>query len=335
MNIKQKTNRTVITLRSVVLAALALLIAPAAAQDRTAAFPVKAIRVIAGSAPGAAVDFNARLAAQTLNEAFGQPAVVEHRTGASGMIGTDYVAKSAPDGYTLAIGSMATLCVVPHLYTKVPYDPIRDFVPVTMTSASSFVINVHPSVPARSVKDLMAIAKANPGKLSFGSAGTGSISHLGIEMLKDMANVNFLHVPYKGVAPAMIGLLGGQIDLIYDPVLTSLPHIKAGKLRPLAVGAGKRSPLLPEVPTVAESGLPGFEASSWWGVIAPAGTPREVVNRLHAALVKGIGDKAVTDRLMSQGMEPVLNTPEQFAARIRQDLPRWGKLVKAAGIKPQ
>lgn len=317
------------------LAVLTLVVAPAAAQDRAAKYPSKTVRIIAGSAPGAAVDFNARLAAQILNESFGQAVVVEHRTGASGMIATDYVAKSPPDGHTLLVGSMATLCVVPHLYATVNYDPVRDFAPVTMTSAGAFVIDVHPSVPARSLKELIALARANPRKLTFGSAGAGSISHLGIEMLKDMANVNLLHVPYKGVAPAMIGLMGGEIDLIYDPVLTSLPHIKTGRLRPLAVGAANRSSLLPDVPTVAESGLRGFEASSWWGIVAPAGTPREIIARLHAALVKGIGDKAVTERLLSQGMEPVLNTPEQFAGRIKQDLPRWGKLVKAAGIKPQ
>lgn len=319
-------------------AALALLArspAPATAQDRAANYPTKTVRIIAGSAPGAAVDFNARLAAQKLTEAFGQAVVVEQRTGASGTIGTEYVAKSPPDGYTLALGSMATLCVVPHLYAKIGYDPVKDFAPVTIIAASPFVVDVHPSVPARNLKELIALARANPGKLTFGTAGPGSVSHLGIEMLKSMANVNFLHVPYKGVAPAMISLLGGETDLLYDPVLTSLPHVKAGKIRALAVGASKRSPLLPEVPTVAESGVPGFEASSWFGIVAPAATPREIVARLHATLVRTIGDKEVTQRLLSQGMEPVLNTPEQFAERIRQELPRWGKLVRAAGIKAE
>jgi tripartite-type tricarboxylate transporter receptor subunit TctC len=319
----------------VAFAVFALIAAPGAAQDRAAKYPSKAVRIIAGSAPGAAVDFNARLAAQILNEALGQPVVVEHRTGASGMIATEYVAKSPPDGHTLLVGSMATLCVVPHLYTTVNYDPVKDFAPVTMTSAGAFVIDVHPTVPARSLKELIALARANSGKLTFGSAGTGSISHLGIEMFKDMAKVNLLHVPYKGVAPALIGLMGGEIDVIYDPVLTSLPHIKTGRLRPLAVGAATRSLLLPAVPTVAEAGLRGFEASSWWGIVAPAGTPREIVARLHAALVKGISDKTVTERLVSQGMEPAVNTPDEFAARIRHDLPRWGQLVKAAGVKPQ
>ncbi len=305
------------------------------AQDRAASYPVKTVRIIAGSAPGAAVDFNARLAAQKLSEAFGQPVVVEQRTGASGTIGTEYVAKSPPDGYTLALGSMATLCVVPHLYAKIGYDPVKDFAPVTMLTASPFVIDVHPSVPARTIKELIALAKANPGKLTFGTAGAGSVSHLGIEMLKSMAQVNFLHIPYKGVAPAMISLLSGETALMYDPVLTSLPHVRAGRIRALAVGAARRTALLPDLPTVAEAGVPGFEASSWFGIVAPAATPREVIMRLHATLIKTIGDKETSQRLSSQGMETVLNTPEEFAARIREDLPRWGKLVRAAGIKAE
>ncbi len=316
-------------------ATLSLFNAHAPAQDRATNYPVKTVRIIAGSAAGAAVDFNARLAAQKLTEAFGNAVVVEQRTGASGTIGTEYVAKSAPDGYTLALGSMATLCVVPHLYAKIGYDPVKDFAPVTMLTASPFVIDVHPSVPARTIKELIALAKANPGKLTFGTAGAGSVSHLGVEMLKSMAGVNFLHIPYKGVAPAMISLLGGETALMYDPVLTSLPHVKAGKIRALAVGSAARTPLLPELPTVAESGVPGYEASSWFGIVAPAATPREIITRLHATLVKTIGDKEVSQRLSSQGMEPVLNTPEQFAERIKTDLPRWGKLVRAAGIKPE
>ena len=323
------------TLCSNVLVLSAFLPAFVIAQDRATAYPSKTVRIITGSAPGAAVDFNARLAAQKLSEAFGQAVVVEPRLGASGTIGTEYVAKSPPDGYTLALGSMATLCVVPHLYPKIGYDSIRDFAPVTIIAASSFVVDVHPSVPARNLKELIALARANPGKLTFGTAGAGSVSHLGIEMLKSMAHVNFLHIPYKGVAPALISLLGGETALLYDPVLTSLPHVKAGKIRALAVGASKRSPLLPDVPTVAESGLPGFEASSWFGIVAPATTPREIVARLHATLVRTIGDKEVSQRLSSQGMEPVLNTPEQFAERIREELPRWGKLVRAAGIKAE
>ncbi len=305
------------------------------AQDRASSYPVKPGRIIAGSAPGGAVDFIGRLAAQKLSEAFGQSFVVEQRTGASGSIATEYVAKSAPDGYTLASASMATLCVVPHLYAKIGYNSAKDFAPVTIVAAGPFMFVAHPSLPVRNLRELIALARAHPGKLTFGTAGAGSVSHLGIEMLKSMAQVDLLHIPYKGVAPAKVALFGGETVLMYDPILTSLPHVKAGKIRALAVGAAQRTPLLPDLPTVAESGLPGYEATSWFGLVAPAATPREVIARLHAALVKGIGDKDVAQRLSSQGMEPVLNTPEQFADTIRQDLPRWGKVVRAAGLKPE
>lgn len=316
-------------------AAIALIPALACAQDRATAYPVKTIRIVAGSAPGGAVDYIARVAAQKFTEAFGQPAVVEQRTGASGSIAGEYVARSPPDGYTLSSGSMATLCVVPHLYAKVGYDSVKDFAPITIVAASIFVFEVHPSLPVRTIKELIALAKANPGKLAFGTAGPGSVSHLGIEMLKSMTKVDFLHIPYKGVAPAMVALLGGETALMYDPVLTSLPHVRSGRIRALAVGDARRSPQMPDVPTVAEAGVPGFEASSWFGLVAPASTPREVIARLHAALVKGIGEKETAQRLSSQGMDPVLNTPEQFAERIRSDLPRWGKLVRASGIKAE
>ncbi len=311
---------------------------PAAAQERAAGYPVKTIRIVTGSAPGGPLDFSSRLAAQKLSEAFGQPVVIEPRLGASGSIANEFVAKAAPDGYTLGAGSMATLCVVPHLYPKIGYDSLKDFAPVTIVSAVGFVLVVHPSVPAHNVKELIALGKASPGKLSFGTSGAGSVTHLGIEMLKSMAGVNFLHIPYKGASLALVDLVGGQTDLMYDSVLTSVPHIKSGRIRALAVGSRKRSPLLPEVPTVAESGLPSlrdFEADTWFGIVAPAATPRDIVARLHTTLVKTIRDKEVTQRLLSQGMEPVLITPEQFAERIRQDLPRWGKLVRAAGIKAE
>ncbi len=315
--------------------AFAVLTAPATAQDRAANYPVKTIRIITGSAPGGPLDFSSRLAAQKLSEAFGHPVVVEPRLGASGTIANEFVAKSAPDGYTLGAGSMATLCVVPHLYPKIGYDSLKDFAPITIVSAVGFVLVVHPSVPARNLKELIALGKASPGKLSFGTSGAGSVTHLGIEMLKSMAGVNFLHIPYKGAAPALIDLIGGQTDLMYDSVLTSVPHIKSGKIRALAVGSAKRSPLLPEMPTIAEAGLPGFEADTWFGLVTAAATPREIVAKLHATLVKTIRDKEVTQRLLNQGMEPVLVTPEQFAERIKQDYPRWGKLLKSAGIKAE
>jgi tripartite-type tricarboxylate transporter receptor subunit TctC len=306
---------------------------PAGAQDRAASFPSKTVRLITGSAPGGPLDFSARLAAQKLSEAFGQPVVVEPRLGASGTIANEFTAKAAPDGHTLGLGSMATLCVVPHLYAKLGYDPQKDFAPITIVSAVGFVVIVHPAVPARTLKELIALGKASPGKLSFGTSGAGSVTHLGIEMLKSMAGVNFLHIPYKGAAPAMVDLIGGQTDLMYDSVLTSTPHIKSGRVRALAVGSAKRTPLLPDVPTAAESGLPGFEASTWFGIVAPAATPRDIVMKLNAAIVKGVSDKEVVQRLLGQGMDTVLNTPEQFTERIKADLPRWGKIIKAAGIK--
>lgn len=313
--------------------ALPVLIGNALAQDRAAGFPSRTVRIVTGSAPGGPLDFSARLTAQKLSEVFGQPVVVEPRLGASGTIANEFAAKAAPDGHTLGLGSMATLCVVPHLYAKLGYDPLKDFAPVTIVSAVGFVIVVHPSVPARNLKELIALGKAHPGKLSFGTSGAGSATHLGIEMLKSMANVNFLHIPYKGASLALVDLLGGQTDLMFDSVLTATPHIKSGKLRALAAGSPKRSPLLPDVPTAAESGLPGFDVTTWFGIVAPAATPREIVMKLNAAIIKGISDKEVVQRLLAQGMDTVLNTPEQFTERIKTDLPRWGKLVKAAGIK--
>lgn len=315
-------------------AALLAACAPAAAQDRAANFPSKTIRLITGSAPGGPLDFSGRLAAQKLGEAFGQPVVVEPRLGASGSIANEFTAKAAPDGHTLGMGSMATLCVVPHLYSRLGYDPLKDFAPITIVSAVGFVLIVHPSVPARNVRELVALGRASPGKLTFGTSGAGSVTHLGVEMLKSMAGVNFLHIPYKGASLALVDLVGGQTDLMYDSVLTSAPHIRGGRVRAIAVGSAQRTPLLAEVPTIAESGYPGFEASTWFGVVAPAGTPREIVIRLNNAIVKGVSDKTVTQRLLDQGMDTVLNTPEQFAERIRTDLPRWGKVVKSAGIKP-
>ena len=310
-------------------------VAFANAQDRLSNYPTKPVRIITGSAPGAAVDFTARLAAQALTSSLGQSFIVEPRLGASGTIVGEYVAKSQPDGYVLGLGSMATLCVAPHLYARMGYDSLRDFAPVTIVAAGPFVIDVDPSLPVRNVKELIALGKAHPGKITFGTAGPGSVSHLGIEMLKSMAQVNFLHIPYKGVAPAMVSLLGGETTLLYDPVLTSLPHVKSGRLRAIAVGNAKRSPLLPELPTVSESGLPGFEASSWYGIVAPTATPREVIARLHGALASALGGKDVAQRLLSQGMAPVLNTPEQFAEQIKADLPRWGKVIRTAGIKAE
>jgi tripartite-type tricarboxylate transporter receptor subunit TctC len=302
---------------------------PAHAQN----YPVKPIRLIVGSSPGGPIDFSARLAAQKLTAALGQSVVVDNRTGASGTIATDYVAKSAPDGYTLLMGSAATLCITPNLYPKIPYDTLRDFAPVTTVTAVSYVVVVHPSVPAASIRDFIALAKARPGELRFGTAGAGSVTHLAVELFRSMAGVEVLHVPYKGAGPALIDLLGGQLDFMFDSLLTSPPFIKAGKLRALAQTGLRRSHMLPDVPTLSETVLPGYEVSTWFGLVAPAATPKDIIARLNAAVVKGLNAPGTRDQLLAQGLDPIGNTPEQFAQLLRSELPKWARIVKISGAR--
>ena len=296
-------------------------------------YPVKPIRLIVGSAPGGPIDFSARLIAQKVTEALGQAVVVDNRTGAGGTIATDYVAKSTPDGYTLLMGSAATLCIVPHLYPKIPYDSLRDFSPVSTTTAVSYVLVVHPAIAARSAQEFLALARAKPGQLRFGTAGSGSVTHLGVELIKSMAGVDLLHIPYKGAGPAMIDLLGGQLDFMFDSLLTSTPLVRAGKLRALAQSGARRSPVLPDVPTLAEAALPGYEVSTWFGLVAPAKTPRDIITKLHAAVIKGLANTETRDRLLAQGIEPVGNTPEEFAKLLRTEMPKWAHIVKISGAK--
>ncbi len=307
----------------------AVLVAPALAQT----YPTKPIRMIVGSSPGGPIDFSARLVAQKLTEALGQSVVVDNRTGASGTIGTDYVAKSTPDGYTLLMASAATLCITPNIYPKIPYDTLKDFAPVTTATAVSYVLVVHPAVAAKTVPEFIALAKAKPGQLRFGSAGAGSVTHLGVELLKSMAGIDLVHVPYKGAGPAMIDLLGGQLDFMFDSLLTSTPLVKAGKLRALGQSGLKRSAILPDVPTIAESALPGFDVSTWFGLVAPAKTPRDIVVKLNQAAVKGLQNPATRERLLNQGIEPVGNSPEEFAKLLRTELPKWARVVKISGAK--
>ena len=298
------------------------------------AYPAKPIRMILGTAPGGPIDFSARMAAQKLTEALGQHVVVDNRTGASGTIATEYVARAAPDGYTLLMASAATLCITPHLYRKLSYDTLRDFTPISTVTGVSYMFVVHPSLPAKSVQEFIALAKEKPGQLRFGSAGSGSVTHLGPELFKSMAGVDLLHVPYKGAAPAMIDLLGGQgLDFMFDSLLTSMPLVKAGRLRALAQTGAQRSSLLPDLPTVAESGLPGYESSTWFGLVGPAKLPRDIVAKLNAAVVKGLTHPEFRERLLSQGIEPIGNSPEEFAQLIRSELPKWGRIVKIAGAK--
>lgn len=305
----------------------------ASAQDRAVTYPQKPVRIIAGSAPGGAVDFIGRLAAQKLTEALGQPFLVEQRAGASGSIAAEHVAKAAPDGHTLSSASMATLCVVPHLYAKIGYDPVKDFAPVTIVAAGPFMFVVHPSLPVRNLKELIALARVHPGKLAFGTAGQGSVSHLGVEMLKSMAKVDLAHIPYKGVALAMIALQGGETALMYDPVLTSLPHVKAGRVRMLALGAAKRTPLLPDLPTVAEAGLPGFEFATWYAMWGIKGTPDDIIKRMAAEVGKALQDPAIKAMWARNGTETPSVAGEAMAKLIASDIEKWGKVVKTANVK--
>ncbi len=307
----------------------ALIAAPAGAQS----YPTKPIRMIVGSAPGGPIDFSARLVAQKITETLGQPVVVDNRTGAGGTIGTDYVAKSAPDGYTLLMASAATLCIVPHIYPKIPYDTLKDFAPISTATAVSYSLVVHPSLAVKSPQEFIALARAKPGHLRYGSAGNGTVTHLGVELLKSMAGLDLVHIPYKGAGPALIDLLGGQLDFMLDSVLTSTPHVKAGKLRALATTGLKRSTVLPDIPTMAETVLPGFEINTWFGLVAPAKTPREIIAKLNQAVVKGLLNAEMRERLLAQGIEPVGNSPAEFTQLMREELPKWGKIAKISGAK--
>ena len=320
-------------MRAVFACTIAALFALTAHAADDVAYPTKPIRMIVGSAPGGPIDAVARIAAQKLTETLGQSVVVDNRTGAGGTIGTEYVAKATADGYTLLMASAATLCITPHLYSRIGYNTLRDFAPVSTLVAVSYALSVHPSLPTRSVNEFIALAKAKPGQLRFGSAGSGSVTHLAAEMFKHMAGIEFMHVPYRGAGPALIDLIAGQLDFMFDSVLTSAPHIRAGRLRPLAVSTLRRSAVMPELPTISEVALPGYEATTWYGVVGPAATPRPVIAKLHAALLKGLGTPEMKGRLLAQGLEPIANTPEEFSALLRSELPKWGKVVQASGAR--
>jgi tripartite-type tricarboxylate transporter receptor subunit TctC len=303
--------------------------APALAQT----YPTKPIRMVVPFPPGGTTDILGRVAAQKLSEALGQQVIVDNRPGAGGNIGTEAVAKSPPDGYTLLTDPGSTLTMNPSLFAKLPFDPLKDFAPVSILAAVPNLLVVHPSLPVRNVKELIALAKARPGQLNYASSGAGQSTHLSMELFKSMARVNMTHVPYKGSSPAITDLLGGHVLLMFDNMPSALPHAKAGKLRGIAVSTAKRSPVTPDVPTVAESGLPGFEVSVWFAVLAPAGTPREIVERLNGVLVKALKSADVRERLSSQGAEPIGDTPAEFTAVMKRDLLKWAKVVKDADIK--
>jgi tripartite-type tricarboxylate transporter receptor subunit TctC len=297
-------------------------------------YPTKPIRFIAPFPPGGSTDLLARLISQKLSESVGQQVIVENRGGAGGTIGVELAGKAPPDGYTIVMGHVGTFGANPTLYPKLPYDANRDFAPITVLAIVPNGMVVHPSFPARTAKEFLAIARAKPREILYGSGGSGSATHLAIVYLELAAKIELVHIPYKGAGPAIIDLIAGQTSMTVTGMPALMPHIKSGKLRPIGVATAKRLAVLPEVPTIAESGVPGFEANQWYGVLTQAAVPRDIVMKLNAEIVKILARPDVKKRLADDGAEPVGNTPEQFAAHIKTEIARWAPVVKASGAKP-
>ncbi len=316
-------------MRSLVALLLSALCALAQAQG----FPNKPLRLIVPFPPGGVTDISSRVVAQKLSTELGQPVVVENRAGASGVIGAEAGAKAAADGYTLTMGNISTLAINAVTFAKLPYDPVASFAPVSMVAIQPLVIAVHPSVPAQTLAELVALAKAQPGKLNFGTAG--SSIYLAVEFFNTAAGIKMNHVPYKGSSPAITDLIGGQLQVLFDPFSSLYPQVRSGKARGLAVTTLKRSAQAPTLPTVAELGYPGFDVSSWQGIVVPAGTPRDVLDRLNREVVKVLGSQDVRDQFAVHSAEASPSTPEQFGAYIRQEITRWKKVATDAGVKPE
>jgi len=316
----------------VAVAVASLCVAAVEAIAQSDNYPTRPIRFIAANAPGGGLDITARAISPKLSAVFGQQVIVDNRAGAAGSVASEIVAKSAPDGYTIMVGSIGGLAVNTHLYKGLGYDPLRDLAAITWAVSGSNVLVVHPSVPAKSVKELIAVAKAQPNKLSYGSSGAGNAGHLAGELFNSMAGVKMVHIPYKGGAPAMIDLLAGQIQLIFSSAPTAVPQVKNGKIRGLAVTTAKRSVVLPDLPTVSESGLPGFEADNWYGVVTTMKTPRPVIDRLNVEIVRALHAPEVAQLLLTQGLEVRTSTPQEFGAYIKSEYSKWGKVIRTAGI---
>ena len=305
-----------------------LYIADATAQP----YPARPVRLIVPFVPGGGADAAARLFGTRLGDNLGQQVLIDNRGGAGGTIGAELAAKAAPDGYTLLLSS-ANMAMNVSLYGKRSYDPVKDFATVTLLSSTPNVITVHPSLPVRSVKELIALAKAHPGQINYASGGNGSTAHLAAELFKTMARVDFVHVPYKGSGPAAIAVLSGEAPLTMVPALAVMPHVQSGRLRALAISSVQRAAVLPDLPTVAESGVPGYEASQWYGVMAPAGTPESIVARLHLELVKIVQSPDMTARLAAEAAIPVGSTPQQFAAYLQEEIVKWSRVVRFSGAR--
>jgi tripartite-type tricarboxylate transporter receptor subunit TctC len=315
--------------KQIAIAILALLLPLSAAAQ---AYPTKPIRWIAPFPPGGPVDLLARTVGQKLSEAWSQPVIVENRAGAAGNLGVEVAAKAAPDGYTLVIVPTGNIVVNPTLFPKLPYKQ-SDLAPVTMLASVENVLVVHPSVPASSLPELVAYAKANRGKLTFASPGAGAQAHLAGELVKLSAGIDMVHVPYKGVGPALNDLLGGQVSMMFSQLSSALPHIRSGKLRAIGMASLKRSPVMPELPTIAEQGFPGFEAVSWYALMVPAGTPAQIISRLHQETARILKLPGVKEKLAALGADPVGNSPQELAATIRSESPRWADVIRRQGIK--
>ncbi len=296
-------------------------------------YPAKAIRIVTPYAPGGTADILARVVAQKLAEAWGQQVVIDNRPGASGMIGADIAAKSAPDGYTLLMAYTAEIAITQSLFKSMTYDPVRDLAPVTLAAVTPMIFVVHPSLPARNVRELIALAKTRPGELPYASAGNGSPAHLAFELLQRNAQVAIIHVPYKGAAPALTDLLGGHVVMFFSGMPPAMPHVKAGKLRAIAVSTVKRSPAAPDVPTVAESGVRDFDISTWFGVLVPAATPKDVVAKLNAEISRALTLPDVKERLAREGAETAPNSPEQFGRFIQSEIAKFAKIIKESGAR--
>lgn len=304
---------------------------PAATVRAQAAYPVKPVRILVGFAPGGFTDIAARIVGQKLADALAQQVIVDNRPGANGGIATELTFKAAPDGYTLLMSS-AGHTINPSLHSKLPYDPLRDFTALSLVAGVPNILVIHPSIPVRSTKELLALARSRREPLTQASAGNGSPGHLSGELLQQMTQTRFIHVPYKGSGPALIDLISGQVDLSFPTIAAAIPHIKAGKLRPLAVTSARRSSSLPEVPTIAEGGVPGYEVIGWYGLLGPAGIPKDVVSRLSSEIMRILKTAEVRERILGAGAEPVGNSPEEFAVFLAEDLGKWAKVVKAANL---
>ena len=326
--------RSIVAHAIIAAAGLAITSVAVAQNALTQNYPTRPIRIVVVSTPGGSVDTMARAVGPKLAARWGQQVLVDNRPGAGGAIAAELVAKAPPDGYTLLMGTIASLATNVSLYKTLPYDPVKDFAPITLVATQNLVLMIHPSIPAKSVKELVALAKKQPGKLTFASAGNGVGGHLSGELFKMLAQIDMLHIPYKGVQPAMMDVVGGQVSMVFASIASAMPQVTARRLIALASTGSHRSPAAKELPTMAEAGIKGYESATWYGLVAPAGTPADIVNRLNAETVAGLKSPEMNERLSREGVDPVGNSPTEFVRYIQVEIDKWRKVIRAAGIQP-